>query len=259
MNWSRPGVSSSPGTLGKNPPIKGGPPALPGRQQKFDISRSRPPMKLGPREPPRTRREFHDGRLREPKPPQMGVQIPCGVHSQVPQEDALRGVATTSRGSVSQARDEKEIRVEEGHLMPDHVHMMISIPPKYAVSQVIGYIKGKIHLAHQEAGGRGQPPRSTEHVALKAALRWPTEPSSRQRPQRAALSGPKPKAPGFAGGYLLDTPVDRGATRMDPLRNARNRATFDPCTPEISASNLCRDPKLWMLAIRSSWSPRPSA
>ena len=33
--------------------------------------------------------------------------------------------------------------------MPDHVHMMISIPPKYAVSQVIGYIKGKsaIHMA----------------------------------------------------------------------------------------------------------------
>jgi len=43
---------------------------------------------------------------------------------------------------------QKECRVEEGHLMPDHVHMMISIPPKYAVSQV-GYIKGKnaIHLA----------------------------------------------------------------------------------------------------------------
>ena len=33
--------------------------------------------------------------------------------------------------------------------MPDHVHMLISIPPKYAVSQVIGYIKGKsaIHIA----------------------------------------------------------------------------------------------------------------
>ena len=39
-------------------------------------------------------------------------------------------------------------QIEEGHLMPDHMHMMISIPPKYAVSQVIGYIKGKsaIHL-----------------------------------------------------------------------------------------------------------------
>jgi putative transposase len=34
---------------------------------------------------------------------------------------------------------QKESRVEEGHLMPDHVHMMISIPPKYSVSQVIGY------------------------------------------------------------------------------------------------------------------------
>ena len=44
---------------------------------------------------------------------------------------------------------QKECRSEEGHLMPDHVHMMISIPPKYAVSQVVGYIKGKsaIHLA----------------------------------------------------------------------------------------------------------------
>ena len=43
----------------------------------------------------------------------------------------------------------KESRIEEGHLMPDHVHMLICIPPKYAVSQVIGYIKGKsaIHLA----------------------------------------------------------------------------------------------------------------
>jgi putative transposase len=39
--------------------------------------------------------------------------------------------------------EQKECRIEEGHLMSDHVHMMISIPPKYAVSQVIGYIKGK--------------------------------------------------------------------------------------------------------------------
>ena len=43
----------------------------------------------------------------------------------------------------------KESKVEEGHLMQDHVHMLISIPPKYSVSQVVGYIKGKsaIHLA----------------------------------------------------------------------------------------------------------------
>jgi len=39
--------------------------------------------------------------------------------------------------------EQKESRVEEGHLMPDHVHMMLSIPPKYAVAQIVGYIKGK--------------------------------------------------------------------------------------------------------------------
>jgi putative transposase len=49
---------------------------------------------------------------------------------------------------------QKESLIEEGHLMPDHVHMMISIPPKYAVAQVIGYIKGKsaIHIARNYTG-----------------------------------------------------------------------------------------------------------
>jgi putative transposase len=46
---------------------------------------------------------------------------------------------------------QKECRVEEGHLMRDHVHMLIAIPPKYSVAQVIGYIKGKsaVHIARQ--------------------------------------------------------------------------------------------------------------
>jgi putative transposase len=44
---------------------------------------------------------------------------------------------------------QKECRIEEGHLMPDHVHMLASIPPKYSVSQIVGFIKGKsaIHIA----------------------------------------------------------------------------------------------------------------
>ena len=52
--------------------------------------------------------------------------------------------------------EQRESRVEEGHLQADHVHMMISIPPKYSVSQVIGYIKGKsaIHIARTFAGRR---------------------------------------------------------------------------------------------------------
>ena len=42
----------------------------------------------------------------------------------------------------------KESRIEEGHLMPDHVHMMIAIPSKYAVSQVIGYAAFSFHVIH---------------------------------------------------------------------------------------------------------------
>ena len=50
----------------------------------------------------------------------------------------------------------RESQIEEGHLMPDHVHMMISIPPKYSVAQVVGFIKGKsaIHIARTFAGRR---------------------------------------------------------------------------------------------------------
>ena len=48
----------------------------------------------------------------------------------------------------------KESRIESGSLQADHVHLLISIPPKYSVSQVIGYIKGKsaIHIAREYGG-----------------------------------------------------------------------------------------------------------
>lgn len=51
---------------------------------------------------------------------------------------------------------QKESRVVEGHLMLDYVHMLISIPPKYAVASVVGYIKGKsaIHIARSFMGRR---------------------------------------------------------------------------------------------------------
>jgi len=38
---------------------------------------------------------------------------------------------------------QKECSIEEGHLMSDHVHMLISIPPKYSVAQIVGFLKGK--------------------------------------------------------------------------------------------------------------------
>jgi putative transposase len=62
----------------------------------------------------------------------------------------LYGALRKHLGEVfHQLARQKESRIEEGHLLRDHVHMLISLPPKYAVSQVIGYIKGKsaIHVA----------------------------------------------------------------------------------------------------------------
>jgi len=51
---------------------------------------------------------------------------------------------------------QRESEILEGHLMGDHVHMLIAIPPKYSVAPVVGYIKGKsaIHIARTYAGKR---------------------------------------------------------------------------------------------------------
>ena len=51
---------------------------------------------------------------------------------------------------------QKECKILEGHLQPDHVHILMSIPPKYSVAQVVGYVKGKsaIHIARNFLGQR---------------------------------------------------------------------------------------------------------
>ena len=106
---------------------------------------------------------------------------------------------------------QKESIVEEGHLMADHVHMLLSIPPKYSVSGVVGFIKGKSAIAiarnfmdraknfvgqnfwargyyvstvgagrsadprvHPRARERRPETRSTEHVQVRdASVSWP--------------------------------------------------------------------------------------
>lgn len=57
---------------------------------------------------------------------------------------------------VHELASQRESRIEEGHLMCDHVHLLISIPPKYSVAQVMGFLKGKsaIHIARVCSGRR---------------------------------------------------------------------------------------------------------
>ena len=50
--------------------------------------------------------------------------------------------------------NQKDSKILEGHLMQDHIHMCISIPPKYSVSHVIGFIKGKSAIAIARQFGR---------------------------------------------------------------------------------------------------------
>lgn len=62
----------------------------------------------------------------------------------------LYGQLRRELGAVShELAQQKECFIEEGHLLPDHVHVLISIPPNYAVAQVVGFLKSKsaIHIA----------------------------------------------------------------------------------------------------------------
>jgi putative transposase len=58
-------------------------------------------------------------------------------------------------GILRELAEQKESSILEGHLMKDHIHMLVSIPPKYSVAQVVGFIKGKsaIQIA-RTFGGR---------------------------------------------------------------------------------------------------------
>ena len=50
---------------------------------------------------------------------------------------------------------QKECKIVEGHMVQDHVHMVIDIPPKHSVAQIIGYVKGKSAIAvARQFGGR---------------------------------------------------------------------------------------------------------
>jgi putative transposase len=78
------------------------------------------------------------------------VFIPTG------RKKALSGKSRRFLGPVLRAlAGQRGSTIVEGHMVPDHVHMLIRIPPKYAVAEVMGYIKGKSAIAvARQFGGR---------------------------------------------------------------------------------------------------------
>lgn len=60
---------------------------------------------------------------------------------------AIYGQYRDSIGQIlKQLYNYKGVEIIEGHLMPNHIHMLVSIPPKYSVSQFMEYLKGKTSL-----------------------------------------------------------------------------------------------------------------
>ena len=68
----------------------------------------------------------------------------------------LYGKVRTFLGQVfHELARQRNAKIVEGHMVQDHVHMMIEIPPKYSVAETIGYIKGKSAIAvARQFGGR---------------------------------------------------------------------------------------------------------
>jgi putative transposase len=69
---------------------------------------------------------------------------------------AIFGHIRSQLGAIFHAlAKQKECQILEGHLMPDHVHICIAIPPKHPVASVIGFLKGKRHC-DRPTGRKGE-------------------------------------------------------------------------------------------------------
>jgi putative transposase len=83
----------------------------------------------------------------------VGLQVPRGIRAQTTaQSDLWEYPPATGPGLHAQAK--QECQIVEGHLMPDHVHMCIAIPPKHPVASVIGFLKGKSAIAIARLSGK---------------------------------------------------------------------------------------------------------
>jgi hypothetical protein len=126
----------------------GVPPALPGRQSEFDVCGGGPRLSIDetpPREPPK--HTILEAASMDELESLNHSRWECKYHVVFIPKCRGKTLYVQLRQYLGEVfrklAEQKESRIEEGHLMPDHVHMMISIPPKYAVSQVVGFIKGK--------------------------------------------------------------------------------------------------------------------
>lgn len=91
------------------------------------------------------------------KPYGMGLQVSYGLDSQIPPQCFVWKIRHYLGDVLHELARQRESRIIEGHLCIDHIHMRIVIPPKYSVSEVVGFIKGKSAIAiARDVGGKAR-------------------------------------------------------------------------------------------------------
>ena len=108
-----------------------------------------PPLGLGG--PPE---EVPTNVIRESKSQPMELHVSRRVRAERPSKAVVREDPDVSGPVFHELATQKECKIVEGHMVQDHVHMVIDIPPKHSVAQIIGYVKGKsaISVARQFGG-----------------------------------------------------------------------------------------------------------
>ena len=71
------------------------------------------------------------------------MQIPYCMVSEVSIQDIKREVGRSVREVIKQLCEWKRVEILEGSVQVDHIHLVLSIPPKYSVSEFVGFVKGK--------------------------------------------------------------------------------------------------------------------
>ena len=85
----------------------------------------------------------------------MELQISFSICSKIQEKSSVWKIRVFLARMFHELANQKGCKIEKGNMVQDHVHMLISIPPKLAVSDVIGYIKGKSAIAvARQFGGK---------------------------------------------------------------------------------------------------------
>ena len=117
---------------------------MPGGSHRFDRGIGLNNLRISTK---RREGEAYD-RLQKFDPHEMGLQISYGVYPEKKRQKLIYGHLRKSLGKIfHELARRKSAEIVEGHLMTDHIHMCISIPPKYSVSHVVGYIKRRSAIA----------------------------------------------------------------------------------------------------------------